>query len=241
MSTSGVTTFSMQNDQVVNAALRKLAVLGDGQSPSTTQLSNGTQALNAMIKGFIVKGMPLWDVKEYLLTMTATRTYTFGIGQTVNIPAPLKVLQVIILDNTASSSRPVEQRTHYDYNLLSNTAATSPPTAYWYEPLNQTGILHIWPTPDTYTIGNTQLKIVYEAPFQDMVNSTDTLDFPQWWHDAIIFGLADRLAPEYGIPPDVRDFLKKEALYYLEEALSYGTEEGSIKIQPNWVTTGRGS
>lgn len=239
MATSGVTTFSMTGDQIVNAAMRKIAVLGDGQSPSATQLSNATQALNVMLKSFTVKGMPLWVMSEYSLALTATRTYTFGIGQTVAIPAPLKVTQVVRVDADADSQVPLNVRTHYDYNLLSAGSSEGPPTTYWYEPLNQTGVLHVWPTPDTDSIANQTLKIVYQKPFQDMVSGADTLDFPQWWHEAIIYGLAWRLTGEYGVPLQDRNTIKQEAIYFLEEALSFGTEEGSLYLQPDWTSYGR--
>lgn len=239
MATSGTTTFSLTGDQIVNAALRKLAVLGDGQSPSATQLSNGTQALNAMLKTFMAKGMPLWAVTEYTVTPTATRTYTFGIGQTLNVAAPLKVLQVLRRSSTDNSQVPMMLRTHYDYNLLSNSSATGTPTVFWYEPLNQTGVLHVWPTPDTDTIANQTFVVVYQRPFDDMVSGTNTLDFPQMWHEAVIYGLAMRLAPEYGIPLQDRTMFQKEAEYFLQEALSFGTEEGSLFIMPDWVANGR--
>ncbi len=239
MATSGVTTFSLTGDQIVNAAMRKIAVLGDGQSPTATQLANGSQAMNAMLKTFMAKGMPLWAITEYSLALTATRTYTFGIGQTVNIPAPLKVTQVIRENSNDDSQIPLNVRSHYDYNLLSNSNSTGVPTTYWYEPLNQTGVMHIWPTPDTDSITNSTLKIVYQRPFDDMVTGTDTLDFPQVWHEAIIFGLAWRLCGEYGIPLADRKMITQEAEYFLNEALAFGTEEGSLFIQPDWSTYGR--
>ncbi len=236
MTTSTTTTFSMTGDQLVNAALRKLSVLGDGQSPSSTQLANGTEALNVMLKSFTSKGMPLWVMTEYNVPLTATHDYTLGIGQAINIPAPLKVTQAILKDTTALTSIPLNIRSHYDYNLLSNQGSVGTPTTYWYEPLNQTGVLHIWPIPDSYAIANQVVAIVYQRPFYDMVTGTNTLDFPQWWMDAVIYGLAWRLSPEYGVPLMDRKELSLEAQYFLDEALSFGEEEGSLYFQPDWVT-----
>lgn len=236
MTVSTSTTFSMTSDQLVNAALRKLSVLGDGQAPSATQLSTGTEALNVMLKSFIAKGMPLWAIVEYNVPLTETHTYPMGVGLAINIPAPLKVLQVILKDLTALTSQPMNVRSHYDYNLLSNQGSVGTPTTYWYEPLNQTGILHIWPIPDSYAIANQVATVVYQRPFFDMVAGANTLDFPQWWHDAIIFGLAWRLAPEYGIPITDRKDFGNTAQFMLDDALSFGEEEGSMYFQPDWVT-----
>lgn len=234
MTVSNVTTFSISGDQIVNAALRKIAALGDGQSPSATQLANGTQALNLMLKTLMTKGMPLWVISEYDMTMTATHSYTFGIGQTINIPAPLKVLQAILVTTSDGSTRDLEIKTHYDYNLLSNQTSVGSPTGYWYQPLNQTGVLSLWPIPDSATIAQQTVKIVYQRPFYDMVSGADTLDFPQFWHEAIVYGLAWRLAPEFGLPLPDRQALKAEAQMLLDEALSFGTEEGSLFLQPDW-------
>lgn len=235
MTTSGVTTFSMTGDQLVNASLRKLAVLGDGQSPTATQLSTGTQALNAMIKTFMVKGMPLWVVTEYSLTLTATRTYTMGVGQTTNIPAPLKIYQARLSNSDTESVVPLQMKSHYDYNLLSSTTADGTPNSFYYEPKNQTGVFHLYPTPDSDNIADAVVIITYQKPFEDMVSGTDTLDFPQWWHEAVIYGLAHRLSPEYGVPLLDRKELATEAEYFLQEALSFGQEDGSLFLQPDWV------
>lgn len=239
MTVSSVTTFSLTGDQIVNAAMRKLGALGDGQSPSATQLTNGTQALNLMLKAFMAKGMPLWVVSEYDLTMTATHSFNFGIGQTVNIPAPLKVLQVVLVTSSGGAIQPLEMKTHYDYNLLSNEESTGTPTSFWYHPKNQVGTLYLWPIPDSTTISNQVARVVYQRPFYDQVSGSDTLDFPQWWEEAIVFGLALRLAPEFGLPLADRKMLREDAFMMLDEALSFGTEEGSLYLQPDWNGHGR--
>jgi hypothetical protein len=226
----------MTGDQLCNAALRKLSVLGDGQSPSATQLTNATEALNVMLKTFMADGMPLWVISEYNIPLTATHDYTIGVGQTINIPAPLKVTQVILKDLTAQTSIPLNIRSHYDYNLLANQGSVGTPTTYFYEPKNQIGVMHIWPIPDAYAIANQVATMVYQRPFYDMTTGTDTLDFPQYWQEAIIYGLAWRLSPEYGVPLQDRNELKVEAEYFLQKAQSFGTEEGSFFIQPDWVT-----
>lgn len=236
MTTSNVTTFSMTGDQIVNSAMRKLGVLGEGASANSTQLSTGMEALNVMLKTFMTDGMPLWATSEYSLTPSASLTYTFGVGQTINIPAPLKVSQVFLKRNDLSNTQPLEQRTRYDYNLLSSFDTNGVPTCYWYEPLNQTGVLHIWPQPDSDTIANQKIIVVYQRPFFDQVTGSDTLDFPQWWHEAIIFGLAWRLSMEYGLPLADRQAAKADAEFFHTNALSFGTEEGSLYFMPDWVT-----
>lgn len=220
----------MTSEQLVTAALRKLAVVGDGATPSTTQLANGTQALNAMLKGFASKGMPLWAITEQSVPLTNSRIIPF------TVDAPLKVTQAILVDNSSGNTTPMNPKTHYDYNQLNGNTAVGWPVNYWYEPLNQTGNLHLWPTPDPYSISNCSIKLVYQRPFSDMVAGTDALDFPQHWIEAVIYGLAYRLAPEYGIPLQDRQTYAQDAQVFLQDALEFGTEEGSLYLQPDWAS-----
>ncbi len=235
MATSGVTTWQLTQDSLAQSALRKLEVIGDGVTPSATQMANAVLALNAMLKTFIAKGMPLWATTEYTFSLTATHNYVIGVGQTLNTPAPLKIIQATLINPSDGTGIPLNIYTHYDYNLLTNTGTSGTPIAIEYEPLNQRGTIKLWPKPDASNIATKQVTIVYQRPFEDMVSSTDTLDFPQWWSEPIIYGLAWRLAPEYGIPSSERGQLKQEAQMLLEEALSFGTEEGSFKFQPDWT------
>lgn len=241
MSTSGITTFQLARDDIINSALRKAGAVSEGQPATAQAITDATMALNSMLKTFQVKGMPLWAIKEIVFPLTATQQYNIGIGATINTPAPLKIIQATLLDisnPTAQNILPMNIYTHYDFNLLTTQASSGYPIHLMYEPYWPTGTINIWPTPDAYSITNRNIRIVYQRPFEDFVASTDTPDFPSYWSEALIYGLAWRLAPEYGVPLQAWELMSKEAEYFLNEALSFGTEEGSLSIQPNWTYTG---
>lgn len=235
MATSGVTTWQLNTNAIINAALRKAAVLSEGQTANTAQLATGLEALNSMLKAFQTKGMPLWAIREYAFPLTATKTYAMGIGQTINSPAPLKIIQAYIADTTDGSTVDLFVQTHNDYNLNQPQGpATGCPINLEQEAGLQIMTMRLWPSPDAYSVTNRQIHITYQRPFEDMVGATDNMDFPQYWTDAVIYGLAWRLAPEYGVPLMDRDSLGKQAMLFLEEALSFGLEEGSFYIMPAW-------
>jgi hypothetical protein len=236
VSTSGVTTWQLTSDQIVESALRKCGVLAEGVSMSSNQRTTGVVALNAMLKSFQTKGMPLWAIKEHSFALTATRTYSIGASQTVNTPAPLKVIQAYIKHTTDLTSIPLKVTNRYDYNQtqpVSTTDGIPVELEYIIPGQTQIGTIRVWPQPDSDSVTNRQITVVYQRPFEDMVNTTDNLDFPQFWHEAVIYGLAWRLAPEYGVPIKDRTELKSTAEYHLNEALSFGTEEGSIFFMPD--------
>jgi hypothetical protein len=231
MSTSGVSTWSLQRDSVINGALRKLSVLSGGSSAQAWEITNAAEALNAMIKGFYVDGMPIWAIKEYTFTTTAgTASYNIGNGQTLATPMPLKVIQGYRIESTGASNIPLNVYNHYDYNLLPVNATSGEPVNLFYQPFSTYGTVKLWPTPIDAT---TTITIVYQRPFEDMVISTDDFDFPSYWTEALIYGLAWRLAGEYGTPIMDRQNLQKEAEFFHQQALSFGTEEGSMYFMPD--------
>ena len=229
MATSGTTAWSLNRDAVINSALRKLAVLSGGSTPQPFEITSAAEALNAMVKGFHADGMPVWAIKKYSFLTTGAYDYAIGTGQTLGTPAPLKILQAYRTDGT-STNIPMNIYTQYNYNLLPRNNGSGPPVNLYYQPFPETGTISLWPAPDN----TTTITIFYQRPFEDMTSSTDDFDFPPYWTEALIYGLAWRLAPEYGIPLQDRSLLMKEAEFFHDQALSFGTEEGSLYLQPNW-------
>lgn len=234
MATSGSSDWQITRDTAITAALRKLGVLYEGQSASSSQITTGAEALNSMIKAYHADGMPLWAIKEYTFTVTSgTRDYTIGVSQTIDVPMPLKVLQAY-RTQTSGTNTPMNVVNHYDFNLLPLTPNTisGVPVTLFYQPLSMYGTIRLWPIPSDST---TTVTITYQRPFEDMDSASDNFDFPPYWMDAIIYGLAWRLCPEYGIPKLERDAIKEDAKFFKEEALSFGSEEGSVYIMPDWA------
>jgi hypothetical protein len=226
MATSGTTTWSANRDTVIKGALRKLSVLSSGATPTAAQVTDASEALNAMLKTFQVDGMPLWAIKKHTFTVTSgTSSYDIGVGKTINTPMPLKIIQAYRNENI-----PVNIYTNYNYNQLPLANSSGTPVNLYYKPLSTYGQINLWPIPNDST---TEITIVYQRPFEDMASATDDFDFPTYWTEAFIYGLAWRLAPEFGIPIQDRGILAKEAEYFHAQAVFFGSEEGSLFIQPS--------
>lgn len=161
-----------------------------------------------------------------------TSTYTIGTGQTVNTPYPLHLLQVTRSDSTQGTRISCEIIGDYNFNLLP-TNSSGTPIQVTYQPKNNVGTLKVWPTPDTYAATNVTLNLTYLRPLEYFNTSTDTADFPEEWVSAIIYGLAVRMAPEYGVPLMDRQLLMKEADVYLKIAVDNSFEDGSLLFQPD--------
>lgn len=244
MATSGSYNWTSTRNEIIQAAFRKMGRLGDFESitdvANTAKLNAGIAAINPMIKAFANKGMPVWAISEQLLSFTpwaSTKTVSIGPGATINqLVKPLKILQAVRVDNsnpTTPTNVQLEIYTYQNYENLSSPLSPGTPTTIFYQPLNYTGEISLWPLPSAYWQTNGQLYIRYQRQFQDFDSATDEPDFPVEWHEALIYSLAARLAPEYSVPMPDRQMLKQEAQAAVDDALSFETEEGSLFLMPD--------
>ena len=230
--TSGTTTFSITRDDIIKGALRKIGVVAQGEVPTSDQITEASFALNLMVKAWEADGMPLWALRTTAIPLTdGVNAYNIGITKTVNTDKPLKVIQAWIRDTTSNVDVPMRILTKQEYSILGNKTTSGKPIQIYYEPLSDYGILHVFPTPASIDAANNQIYITYQRPYEDFSIATDTPDFPQEWYDAVVYGLAVRLAPEYGLPIDQRRVLSQEAMDIKLIAMSFGTEEGSLYMQ----------
>lgn len=231
MSTSGSTNFSTSRDQLISGALRMAGAIAQGDTPSATLVSEAAEALNMFVKAKQADGMPLWAVKKYAVTLTASiADYTIGVSATVDTPKPLKIIQAYLSYTSTGVDVPVRIITRQEYEMLGNKTASGYPNQVFYEPLLHTGVLHVYPVPDATVVAACTLKIIYQRPFEDFDVSADEPDFPQEYYHAIKLNLADILAPEHGLSIQERQDLSRRAQTAWAEALGFGTEEGSMYL-----------
>ncbi len=230
MTTSNSTNFSVNRDHLITGALRILGVVAQGESPTDEMVREASEALNMMIKAWQADGMPLWAIKEYNVTLTASDAdYRIGTGQSINTPKPLKILSAFFHNGTSNVDIPMILLTRQQYNMLGNKTSEGQPSQFYYDVQNDYGDLYVFPVPDTTAAdASNYVRIVYQRPYEDFDSNTDTPDFPQEWYDAIKFGLASRLAAEYGLTLENQGYLRKMAQEIKQEALNFGLEEGSI-------------
>jgi len=233
MTTSGVYTYSLSRDDISTAAMRKLGVIADGQTPSALNLTNTSQALNTLVAQFRALGMPLWARNTYTFSPTAgTQLYQIGTGKTLNTPYPLKMLQAYRIDSTGTTKIPMEIVANFNFNIYPTNSGGSP-IQMTYQPKVNYGEIQLWPVPDATAASQSTITIVYQTPFQYFTSSTDTADFPEEWYLPLIYNLAVLIAPEWGIPLPDRQALQREAKEYLQTTLEFGTEDGSLFLQPD--------
>lgn len=236
MATSGISINQLSGDDIINAAYRKMVVIGLGQTANAQQIIDGRQALNNLVAEFRTLGMSIWARRQYnLIMVNGQKDYVFGVGQAENTPYPLKIYQGVL-------QQPPDFNINQDVNLLSfmdfgllPEDSTGSVVNMMYQPGINQGTVTVWPTPDASMIAGTRLRLTYQTPFEYFIAGVDTPDFPEEWNNALIYQLALTLSDENGVSTQKQQWLEKQAEKHLSTALSGGTEEASMYIQRDWA------
>lgn len=236
--------YTTNRDGIIKRAYRIIDAIGEGEDPTPTQITEGSEALNDLVKEWAAEGMPLWAIKtsSAITLVSGTTSYSIGVGATVNQNAPLKIYYAWLRDINTNFDTPMLVIPRKSYELLATKTQLGVPNQLWYNPppgiavTENAGTITLYVTPDTYTAANKRLYFSGQYPFMDFDAAADVPDFPQYWFNAVKWGLADQLAYQNSVGIAERSMITKKALYHKEMAMSFNPEEGSyeITIQPSW-------
>ena len=101
----------------------------------------------------------------------------------------------------------------------------------YYSPQLNDGRLYVWQTASSV---NDLLRFTFERPIQDLDIGDDNLDIPVEWLEAVIYGLAFRLADDYNVPFAKADRIGQKANQFLDDLLGWDEEMGSLNLQPDF-------
>jgi hypothetical protein len=187
--------------------------------------------------------MQVWCQKQGTHILTAsTSAYTVGPSGDVNIQRPLSI-QMAWLRDTSSIDSPLRIIGREEYNMFSAKTSSGKPNVLYYDPqydlpasnsgASAKGKIYLYPTPTAAEVATYDLYFIYTRPIQDFTASSDSLDFPQEWYNAVKWNLAAEIMPEYGLPVMEQDRIRGQAKATLELVEGWDREEGSIFIQPD--------
>lgn len=236
MAISGTYNYSTNRDSIISGALRILGVLPSGASPTASQITDASEALNQIIKSWGAENLPIWTIKKQNVTLVnGTNTYPIGLGKTTNVPKPLRIYQAMLHGTTDNVDIPVQLKSQEEYQRLSQKQSSGQPIHLYYENLKDYGNIYVYPTPDTTVASQKVLQIVYQAPLADFDISTDEPDLPQEGILAIKWTLASELCMEYGVPDNRVKFIAANAVMHKTEFLNSLYENTSLffKVDSN--------
>ena len=198
---------------IVLAALRKIGVVAYDMEPNADQTDAGVRALNRMLKAWQNRGVNLWATTAASVACTTAASYTLS---------PVRPLEILSCRFKRSGVElPMQSMTRAEYDRLPVKTTQGTPTMYYYDRQREAARLYVWPV--LATVSGQTLEITYTREIEDMA-ATDVIDVPGEFYDAVVYGLAARLADDYQVAdPRVQARAEDE----LARALAFD-REGSV-------------
>lgn len=237
------TIYSISRDTIISAALRKLQVIELGTTPDSDTITNAAQSLNIMIKAWQSSGIKLWTIDVYTMPLVSgKKEYTISpSGSDFTADKPIKVTQawmrnISVIPNVDT---PLLMISRQEYSLLGSKDSPGMINSIFYDPKATSGTLHTFLNPDIATATNYQLCYVAQRPMIDIGTGSDIPDFPTEWTQALIWGLADELAIEYGCHVNQRQEISMKANKYRSELEDWDTEYSPTFFTPDMRMQGK--
>ena len=189
--------------QMLNRSMRLAGWLGQAETITSEELTNGLAAMNAMLDSWGIERNAIYEVQNEQFTWTANaQSQTVGSGGDFNTTKPNK-----IADNCSftvgSNDYPVSLIDVDAWAAIPDKGTTSN-YAWWIYPEYGASLvtLYAYPTPNTSVTFNLRS---WKA-LQSFSTGPTVLALPKGYERAIVYNLAVEWAcPEYGMPvrPDV--------------------------------------
>lgn len=196
---------------IINDALGLIGVKASGETLNSDDSNEALRALNFMINSWGARNVSVRATVEEIFTLIAnTRTYTIGSTGIFSTVRPQSLITAGLQFPADNIVLPIDiiGPDHYD-SFSSRLVVTGPPTHVFYNPQMPNGVLHFFPIPDQgYTFRLRSAKALSEFP---LLSTTFQLELT--YIEAIVYNLAVRLAPRFGVEPSQLVLGESERLF----------------------------
>lgn len=180
---------------VITASLRRIGVHPAGEVIEGDEGEDALDELNRMLDSWGAQRRMVYRRVTGVMIVTSNQaTITIGPGGDINMPVrPLAIREAFYRIGTIDY--PIEQFTADQYfNVGLKSLRTFWPTVLYYDPAWPLGIVNFYPIINSAG----EFHFGADQAFTPFVAVTDQFSYPPGYADAMIYGLGQRLAPEYG-------------------------------------------
>lgn len=180
---------------LVTAALRLLGVIGENQSPSPEQMTDGMDVLNDFIDAMNLDSLAVYQTTNDQVTLVPGQgTYTIGSGGDFNLPRPVQITAAYV--DYQGVSFPLDETTQEEFNLITIKAMTQIlPRFFLYLNTYPLGTLQLWPVPSAAINLNVTVDRIITS-----LAANDDLSLAPGYSKLFKFNLAKDLAPQFNVP-----------------------------------------
>lgn len=209
--------------EICTEALREVNVAALDVPATAAEMAIAIKRLNMMMKGWQNSGITVWKETSASISITAA-TASYSIAT-----RPLRFHTVNFKANGIET--PLTEMTRLEYMELPDKTSAGSPSSYYYHKGRDAGTLYVWPVQAD--AANT-IEWYGTAEIEDITATSDTLDAPSEWYEAIVYNLAKRLL---GAFPTVGEARTGQILLMAQESLdaALGADvDGSMMLEPEY-------
>lgn len=180
----------------INAALRLIGNLAEGETASAEASADALLALNQMIDAWSISGLNVYSTQDQQLTWPAIASRTVGpTGQLVAV-RPVSVRKAYYIDSGISYH--LEVIDQEQYASISQKTSTSTLPEYIFVNMTMPDItVTMYPVPT----GSLELHLVSDVALSQPATLATALSFPPGYLRAFKYNLACEIAEEFGVIP----------------------------------------
>jgi hypothetical protein len=212
---------------IIRSAVQALGRLGQGRGLSQSEKDDGLIVLNAMLDSWAARRLFAYEIAHASYAFGSSKqSYTIGpSGADFTAARPLRIERANLVIVGAEESRTPLQVINFDEYADIPIAGLSSgiPVKLYYRPTFPKGTLYPWPYP---TDTANKLELFVWAQLSSFAALATEASLPPGYLEAVIYSLAEKLAPTYRLPisPDV------ERLARQARALISGVNSQSPKL-----------
>lgn len=181
--------FNVTRTEVIERAFRLIGKLSVGETLSSEMSTQAILAMNAMIQSWQSENVFLWTLKATTLALTnGNASYSLSATDPLVYAIDRAYLRI------SNSDDPIQVGSFRQYTEIPNKTNSGDPTFVCLDHAISPTV-YVWPVP-------TQSRTLYYLAIvrlKDFDTSAGNPDFPVRYINAITYGLAAELAPEYGL------------------------------------------
>lgn len=184
---------------MIKRAMRLCRAIGKGEVPDSDEASDGLEALNAMMDSWAAQRLFVYTVSEYAAVLApGTGSYTIGSGGTIATTRPDRLTNGCYV-TVGTTDYPLDVIDEVTWAGIYDKTTQGIPSRIYMRQGVPLATLYLDPVPDSaYT-----LHVMAWSRVQSFATLTTALTLPSGYEEAIVYSLAERIAPEYGLPLDV--------------------------------------
>jgi hypothetical protein len=186
--------------ELINLALKQVGVLGVGQTAAAEDIADAFKMLNMMLAQWSVKRNVVHQILDVGFPTDGRQTYTVGAGGDFNVFRPSRLQGAYCRQLAATPiDYPLQVlKSQIDYGRISTKTLGSMPSAVYYDPQFPLGVLHVWPV----AIAGYEIHLQILSPLSQFADPYQDINLPPEYEEALMYNLAGRLYPMYGMQAD---------------------------------------